>query len=140
MSPLGMALINAIINGKLGNMNNFVINHTVGPFLVNAPANGSPITFLRESDLSATGDSANTSSGIPRSNSAMAFDQSTSPALTGTFNVSGVSGSIQAKPVFQLSVRKSRILLLKQRRHTLTSLLMSSLLSPTTMQRGRPLR
>ena len=49
---LGMSLINVIINQNLYN-NDFVINHTVGPFLVN----GSTGLFLRESDVVSGGSS-----------------------------------------------------------------------------------
>jgi len=99
---LGMSLINAIINTPNLVNTNFVINHTVGPFLVNAPSSGNPGLFLRESDVVSGGDSSKYMVWDTASNSAMTSDQSTSPALTGVFTVSGVSGSIQAKPAFQL--------------------------------------
>ncbi|MGA2875295.1 MAG: molybdopterin-dependent oxidoreductase [Nitrososphaerales archaeon] len=89
---LGMSLINVIINQKLYN-NDFVVNHTVGPFLVN----GSTGLFLRESDV-VSGGSNKYMVWDPSSNSAKTFDQISSPALTGQFTV----GSNTVKPAFQL--------------------------------------
>ncbi|MDG6924019.1 MAG: molybdopterin-dependent oxidoreductase, partial [Nitrososphaerota archaeon] len=89
---LGMSLINVIINEKLYNYD-FVINHTVGPFLVN----GNSGLFLRESDV-VQGGSSKYMVWDPSSSSAKTYDQVSSPALTGVFTV----GSITVRPAFQL--------------------------------------
>jgi molybdopterin-containing oxidoreductase family molybdopterin binding subunit len=89
---LGMSLINVIINQNLYNTD-FVVNHTVGPFLVN----GSSGLFLRESDV-VSGGSSKYMVWDTSSNSAKTYDQSSSPALTGQYTV----GSISAQPAFQL--------------------------------------
>ncbi len=89
---LGMSLINVIINQSLYNQS-FVVNHTVGPFLVN----GSTGLFLRESDV-VSGGSSKYMVWDPSSSSAKTYDQVSSPALTGQFTV----GSFTVKPAFQL--------------------------------------
>lgn len=89
---LGMSLINVIITQNLYNYD-FVVNNTVGPFLVN----GDSGLFLRESDV-VSGGSSKYMVWDPSSNSAKTYDQVSSPALTGVFTV----GSITARPAFQL--------------------------------------
>lgn len=91
---LGMSLINVMINSSPPLYNSdFVINHTVGPFLVN----GNSGLFLRESDV-VQGGSSKYMVWDPSSNSAKTFDQVSSPALTGVFKI----GSTTVRPAFQL--------------------------------------
>ncbi len=89
---LGMSVINVLINEKLYD-SNFVINHTVGPFLVAADTG----LFLREKDIVQGGSGKfmvwNLQSGKPQP-----YDQVSSPALTGVFT----TGSKQVRPAFQL--------------------------------------
>ena len=90
---LALSMIYVIINENLHNTS-YILNYTVGPFLVRQDTN----MFLREKDL-AGGTStkymvydANTKSVVP-------YDQSgTAPALTGSFTAKGIS----LKPAFQL--------------------------------------
>ncbi len=89
---LGMSIINVLINENLYN-SDFVVNHTVGPFLVS----GDSGLFLRESDVVQGGSDKylvwDGSSGSPKP-----FDQVSNPALTGQYTV----GNLTVRPAFQL--------------------------------------
>jgi molybdopterin-containing oxidoreductase family molybdopterin binding subunit len=89
---LAASMMNVIIEESLYDAN-FVLNNTVGPFLV---GNDSQV-FLRESDVKKGGSSKymvwDTSANAP-----VTFDASTSPALTGSYTAAG----IPCKPAFQL--------------------------------------
>jgi anaerobic selenocysteine-containing dehydrogenase len=89
---LGMSIINVLINEGLYNTD-FVVNHTVGPFLVS----GDTGMFLRESDVLQGGsDKYMVWEGL--SGGAKPYDQASNPALTGTYTV----GSTTVRPAFQL--------------------------------------
>ena len=89
---LGMSMINVIINESLYNQD-FLLNHTVAPFLVSA-ATG---LFVREKDFVQGGSDKyvvwDQSSGGPKT-----YDQSSSPAITGEYTI----GSTTVHPAFQL--------------------------------------
>ncbi len=89
---LGMSIINVLINENLYNKD-FVVQHTVGPFLV-ASDTGS---FLREKDVSQGGSDKYMVWDLG-SNSPKPYDQSGNPALLGSFT----AGSRTVKPAFQL--------------------------------------
>ena len=89
---LAMSMINVIISGNLFDQN-FLVNHTVAPFLVS----GETGLFIREKDF-VQGGSDNyvvwdTPSGGPKT-----FGQSSNPAITGEYKI----GTTTVHPAFQL--------------------------------------
>lgn len=89
---LGMAVLHVLINEGLYD-EDFVLRHTVGPFLVRGD-NG---RFLREQDV-VPGGSDRYMVWDPVAGAARPFDQVSRPALTGQYRV----GDLQVKPAFQL--------------------------------------
>jgi len=90
---LALSMINVIINENLHNTS-YILNYTVGPFLVRQDTN----LFLREKDI-AGGTSTKYMVYDTTSNSAVPYDQSgISPSLTGSFIAKGIS----VNPAFQL--------------------------------------
>ncbi len=89
---LGMSIINVLINDNLYNKD-FVVSHTVGPFLVSSNTG----LFVREKDI-VQGGSEKYMVWDLDSNSPGRFDQVTNPALLGSFT----SGSMTVRPALQL--------------------------------------
>lgn len=90
---LALSMMNVIINQKLHNTQ-YVLDHTVGPFLVRQDTK----LFLREKDV-AGGDSTKYMVYDSKSNSVVPSDQDgITPSLTGSYNPKGIS----CKPAFQL--------------------------------------
>jgi molybdopterin-containing oxidoreductase family molybdopterin binding subunit len=90
---LALSMMNVIINEKLHNTT-YILNYTVGPFLVRQDTN----LFLRQKDL-AGGTSTKYMVYDTNSNSVVPYDQSgIAPSLGGSFTAKGIS----LKPAFQL--------------------------------------
>ena len=89
---LALSMMNVIIEESLYDAD-FVLNHTVGPFLVK----GDTQLFLREADVK-KGGSTKYMVWDSKANAAVTFDTSTSTALTGSYTVAGV----QCTTAFQL--------------------------------------
>jgi len=90
---LALSMMNVIINENLHNPT-YILNYTVGPFLVRQDTN----LFLREKDL-AGGTSTKYMVYDTTSNSVVPYDQKgITPSLSGSFTAKGIS----VKPAFQL--------------------------------------
>ena len=90
---LALSMMNVIINENLHNTT-YILNYTVGPFLVRQDTN----LFLREKDL-AGGTSTKYMVYDTTSNSVVPYDQTgITPSLSGTYTAK----SISVKPAFQL--------------------------------------
>jgi molybdopterin-containing oxidoreductase family molybdopterin binding subunit len=90
---LALGMMNVIINGNLYN-SQYVLNYTVGPFLVRQDTS----MFIREKDL-AGGSSTKYMVYDSNSSSAVPYDKAgIAPSLTGSFSPKGIS----CKTAFQL--------------------------------------
>ena len=93
-TALALGMMHVIL-GKGFQDDSFILENTVGPFLVN-PQTG---LFLKENEVIAEGSDQKFMIWDTSANEARAFDSSSpTPALTGTFTIDG----IEYKPAFQL--------------------------------------